>query len=137
MKESKPRDLHHIFYPAASYATQAGSRLREHRLMVVRLPITTHIDLHRQLEPNCILLDTQTAIGVYHEIGQLELSSCIEPLEIIDVLAKWLTDKGVFDLATNLIDQQEFFNEATHISARELAKRRRQWTYHRQAGRPS
>ena len=134
MRESKPRDLHHILYPATSYMSPEGLKLREHHLMIVRLPISTHIDLHRQLEPSCIPLNDQTAAGVYHEINQLESSSHIGPLELVDILARWFKNKGVPGLAANLMDQQEFFNEATHMSAHEFAKRHRQQVYHNRAG---
>ena len=102
--------------------------------MIVRLPINTHIDLHRQLEPSCIPLSDQIAAGVYHEINQLESSSYIGPLELVDILARWLKNKGVPGLVADLMDQQEFLNEASHMSAREFAKRHRQQTYHSRTG---
>ena len=134
MRESKPRDLHHILYPATSYMSPEGLKLREHRLMLVRLPISTHINLHQQLEPDYVPLNAQTADGIYHEINQLESSSHIGPLELVDILARWFKNKGVPGLAADLMDQQEFLNEASHMSAREFAKRHRQQTYHSRTG---
>lgn len=117
MSESAQTNFHHIIYPSGKYKTQAGERLRQHQLLIVQLPVEAHSKLHAQLPASSSILDFSALVGAYHQVNQLKTEvepSEVEPSEVVDLLVSWFKRIGQFDLATNLVDQQSFLDQARY-----------------------
>lgn len=81
---------HHVFFPRRTYKTRIERSLRNNPLMIIRMDIEAHKELHAKVSPP-LKLDPEQMMGVLTVMDSLETN--LQPHERLLELADYLSDR--------------------------------------------